>query len=308
MLRRGLLIAITILELTGCASVQVQRGKDLSTVGIQYTEATIALVDVAIDAMIDADSQALVRTKLPAAALQRPQYAPDKLQEKLDTSNKGLVENTKLYLSLRASLSAVEAYFKALQTLVDNPQSESAGSAVSTLADRVNAISKAVKGIQPVISNEQKTALSGLAKLVANEVHGAKVGAALKRDASVIGEALALQEALMENAETIIVGALNDENARFYVDKVRRPFEKQEIDRVWVTDRKTYIKAKATGVTAEALKSARAASKQMSKSWEKILSGVYDISETRKQIEEVEALVSAMVALKQAEKPKPPAQ
>jgi hypothetical protein len=46
----------------------------------------------------------------------------------------------------------------------------------------------------------------------------------------------------------------------------------------------------------------------MSKMWEKILSGVYDTSEIRHAIEEVEALASALTALKQAEKPKAPAQ
>jgi len=126
------------------------------------------------------------------------------------------------------------------------------------------------------------------------------LGAELKRDAPIIGEALLLQEKLLENAETVILAALKDENARFYIDKVQRPFEKQEIGDAWITDRKAYLKAKAIGEISEALKTARAASKQMSKTWEKILSGVYDASEMRQQIAEVEALVAATAALKQA--------
>jgi hypothetical protein len=241
-----------------------------------------------------------------------PQYTPDKLRERLDRSNKGLVQNARQYLSLRASLLNVQAYFKALQTLSENPQSETTASAVSTLADRINMVNNAIKGgngpVKPVISEAQKTALSGLVKLVANEVHAAMVGTALKRDASVIGEALLLQEMLLENAETVILGALKDEDARFYIDKVQRPFEKQEIGEAWIADRRAYLKAKAMGETSEALKVARTASEQMSKTWQKILSGVYDASEMREQVQQLEALVAAMAALKQAERPRAPTQ
>ena len=100
--RRGPAVAAVVLAVvfavTGCASVQVQRGKDLASAGVQYSKATIALVDVATDAMIDADSEAHVRTKLPAAALTRPDFAPEKLRGRLELSNKGLVENTALFL------------------------------------------------------------------------------------------------------------------------------------------------------------------------------------------------------------------
>jgi hypothetical protein len=303
-MQRSVLFLVVMVLLVGCASVEVQRGKDLATAGVQYATATASLVDVAIDSMIDADSEALVRSKLPSAALRNPAFTPDKLRERLAKSNEGLVQNAKLYLSLRASLVTVQDYFKALQTLADNPQSETTSSAVSNIADRINVINKVVKdgsaADKPLISDAQKDALSGLAKLVADQVHGAMLGAELKRDAPIIGEALLLQEKLLENAETVILAALKDENARFYIDKVQRPFEKQEIGDAWITDRKAYLKAKAIGEISEALKTARAASKQMSKTWEKILSGVYDASEMRQQIAEVEALVAATAALKQA--------
>lgn len=304
MQRMILLLMVTVAGLMGCASVEVQRGKDLATAGVQYTTATTALVDVAIDSMIDADSEARVRSKLTPEALKMAGLTPEKLSERLARSNEGLVKNAKLYLSLRASLVTVQDYFKALQTLADNPQSETTASAVSTVADRVNAISKSIKDVgapgTPLITDAQKTALSGLTKLVADQVHGVMVAAQLKRDAPIMGEALLLQERLLENAQTVILAAMNDENERFYVDKVQRPFETQEIGDAWITDRKMYLKAKAIGETSAALKMARDASKQMSKSWEKILSGVYDVSEMRQQIAEVEALVSATATLKQA--------
>lgn len=302
----------TAIALSACSSVEIQRGKSLATVGVQYSKATTALVDTATDAMINSDSEALVRSKLPPAALSQPGFSAENLRARLEQSNKGLVENTALLLSLRASLSTVESYFTALQSLVDNPQSEATAAAVATLSDRVNALNKVLNAgagpAKPVISDAQKSALSSLSKLVADQVHGAIVAHALRRDAPVIGEALLLQEMVWSVAAKIVSGALTDQTNRFYVDSVSRPFEKQEIGAAWVGDRNKYIKARAIGETSKEIQAARAASVQMNKTWEKILSGVYDTSEMRQQIAELEALVSAIVAVKEAEKPKAPAQ
>ncbi len=308
MIRAIFLLSFVIVGVIGCSSVELQRGKDLASAGVAYSVATSSLVDVTIDSMIDADSEAFLLTKLRPEALTTTAFSPEILRERLKESNTKLVSNAKQLMVLRASLVTVEAYFKVLQSLADNPQSETTATAVSTLSGRMNTLNKALKNsddlVKPAISEEQKTALSGLSKLVADQIHGAKVGFALKRDAKIIGEAILLQEKILGVAEKIILGSLNSKNNRFYIDKVQRPFEEQAIDMDWVKNRRVFLKAKAIGKTSEALKAVREASKQMGKTWEKILSGVYDTAEMRQQIEEVEAIVTAMLALKQAEKPK----
>lgn len=304
------IMAVAIAGASGCSTVDLQRGKDLSSAGVSYSQATSALIDVAVDSMINADSEAHVRTKLPQEALTKPEFTPEKLRARLEKSDEGLISNTSQLMTLKASVGSVEAYFKGLQSLADNPQSDTTASAVSTLADRVNALNGALKktegSVKPVISESQKTALSGLAKIVADQVHANKVGDALKRDAKVIGEAILLQEEILAFAEKVIVGDLNSKANRFYVDSVEESFEKQELDEKWVDNRRVYIKSKATGQVSEAVKTAKEASKQMGKTWEKILSGVYDVSEIRQQIQDLEAIVNALLALKQAEKPVAP--
>ncbi|MCK4815956.1 hypothetical protein KA005_09300 [bacterium] len=305
-----LILMFSFVVVTGCSSVAVQRGKDLSSAGVAYSEATASLIDVAIDSMVNADSEAFVRTKLRPEALTRPEYSVENLQDRLAKSNIELISNTKQLLILRASVGSVGSYFKALQSLADNPQSDTTSSAVSTLSDRVNSLNvvlnKGEGSVKPVISEAQKTALSGLAKLVADQVHGKKVATALKRDAHIIGEAILLQEQILSLAEKVIIGDLNSKTNKFYVDKVQRPFEKQTIDENWVNHRRVYVKAKATGEISTSIKAARDASKQMGDTWNKILSGVYDVSEMRQQIEDIESIVTTMLALKQAEKPKAP--
>ena len=306
------IIAIAIAGVTGCSTVDLQRGKDLSSAGVSYSKATSILIDVAVDSMINADSEAHIRTKLPQAVLIRPEYTPEKLRARLEKSDFELISNTTQLLTLKASVGSIEAYFSGLQTLADNPQSEATSSAVSTLADRVNALNGALKesegSVKPVISESQKTALSGLAKIVSDQVHAKKVGDALKRDAKIIGEAILLQEEILGFAEKVIIGDLNSKANRFYVDSVEEPFEKQTIDETWVNNRNIYIKAKATGQVSEAVKTAKEASKQMGKIWGKILSGVYDVSEIRQQIQDMEAIVNALLALKKVEKPVTPAE
>lgn len=49
------LLAASILA-SGCASVQVERGKDLSSAGIAYAKATGAVIEQAIDSAIDTSS------------------------------------------------------------------------------------------------------------------------------------------------------------------------------------------------------------------------------------------------------------
>jgi hypothetical protein len=297
-------LAIVMLLAAGCGSVQVQRGKSLATSGVAYAKATADLLDAANDAMIDADSEVFVRSRIRPSAL-TPERLQD-IQKDFDKKNDALVQNTRQFALLHKSLSATENYFLALQDLVDNPQSDATASAVSNLADQLNAVNGAIKGsaATPLLSEAQKTAIGGLTKLVADQVHGAVVAAALKRDAPLIGETLKLQEKLLEVSGSAIRSALIDRNNIFFVDSVEAPFTKQDIGAQWVADRNTYIKARAIGEVPKELQAARDAARQMDEIWRKILSGVYDTGEIAAQIAEIQALTAALVKVKQAEKPK----
>jgi hypothetical protein len=285
-----------LLLASGCAGVNVQRGKDLSTAGVAYTKATSAVVDATIDAMIDSESEALVRS------YEGPN-APKPDPTRLDKLNGLAIKNTATFLKMKASLAAVQAYFEGLQALVNDDSSTGAATAVGQLADHVNSLNRVLEGdpeAKDKISADQKSALSGLAKLVVDQVHGAKVAEALRRDAPVIGEALAFQAAILDNSALIIGNNLKQKANVFYVDRVRAPFAAGKIGASWVDDRRTYIRGAATGEVADSLKTAREASKQMTKAWEKVLSGTYDLSEMTTSIEELNDLLAAADALKKA--------
>jgi hypothetical protein len=301
--RAGPLLLTTFL-FWGCASTNVDRARDVSSAGVRYTQATSQVVDVAIDAIIDADSEAEVRRKPRPANMPTPEQRTKELDE-LDTQ---LVDNVVYYAKLRSSIGTLEAYFQALQALANGSQADATQAAVGTLADRVNSLNVALEagrpGVKPVLTDEQKSALTGLSKDVAKQVHGAVVGRALERDAPVIGKAILLQQQVLSVAESDISDKIMDANERFYVDKVLAPYQTATIDSTWVDDRRIYIKVKALGETLDTVKSAQVASKQMEAVWRKILSGDYSAAELATMLRETDELLGAVAALKAAEKPK----
>ena len=303
MIRCRLIVALAAILLTGCASVAVERAKDLSSAGIQYTRATAKVIDVASDAAVDADSdtQVVAKPRPPVSEDQQKQRAA-RLEE-LDVQ---LVKTISLYATLKRSVNAVEAYFKALQELANGSQAEVTGDAVKSVAERVNGLSDALeKGAgKPLLTSAQVSAIGGLAKVVAAQVHGAKVANALERDAPTIGRALALQERVLELAGDDIRNNLTKTNNQFYLTKVKTPYLKGDIDGTWADNRRAYLRVRALGQTEASVTSAQAAAKQMQIVWERILNGEYSARELTVMLNDTEDLLEAVNALKDASKAK----
>ncbi len=302
--RSGVLVLVTVL-FVGCASTNVNRAKDVSSAGIHYAQTTSDVVGVAIDSIIDTDSETQVRIKPRSTET----FSADERKKQLKDSDEGLIRSVVYYDKLRSSIGTLGAYFQALQALADGSQADATQAAVTTLADRVNSLNGALEAggpntPKPLLSDDQKNALAGLSNVVAKQVHGAVVGQALARDAPIIGKAILLQQRVLVQAETDISAGMKLANDKFYLDKVLKPYQTATMDSAWVDDRRTYIKVAALGQTLETVKSAQAASKQMEAAWRKILSGDYNVAEINAMLRETDELLAAVVKLKTAEKPK----
>ncbi len=301
---RGFIAVLSAL-LVGCAGVATQRAHDLSTAGTAYSKASENLIDAAMDASVDKDSFAKVTTKTRSGAPPPPR---DTLVRDLSQSDDGLVVTLTLYQQVRASLVALEAYFAALQELADNPQGEATGQAVKSLADHINDLDGVLsKDKKLALSPEQVTAISGLSKLVSDQIHGAIVANALRRDAATVGRMLALSRKAVRIAEQDITAYLALKQDAFYRDRVQKPYIAQTMDDQWIDDRRTYLKAAALGKASEEIVKAEAASAQMQATWEKILSGDLSAAELHKMLTEINQLFAAINTLKSAERPKAPA-
>ena len=166
-------LALTAALLTGCAGVAVDRSKNVSSAGIAYAQATAGVVDVAVDAALDASSERQVRAKPRPPVSESDQKAREAKLKELDDA---LTTNVSNYMRLKRSVTAVEAYFKALQQLADGSTAEGTEAAVKSLADRLNGLNNVLdkgEGGKPLISEERKGAIAGLSKLVAKEISAA---------------------------------------------------------------------------------------------------------------------------------------
>lgn len=286
--------------LTGCATVSVERARNVSSAGVAYAQATAGVIDVAMNASIDASSERQVRSKPRPPVSESDQALRAAGLKELDSE---LARNVVTYVRLKRSVNAVEAYFEALQQLADGSTAEATETAVKSLADRINGLNSALEkseGAKPLISDEKKTAIGGLAKLVAKQAHGALLARALERDAATVGRALALQELVLKAASDDIRANLNDAAARFYTDRIVSPYAAGNIGAAWVEDRRSYLKAHAIGNTTETISAAEAAARQMQTVWERILSGEYSAKELVASLKDTEELLGAVAALKDA--------
>jgi len=297
-------IVVLALLVAGCSTVSVDRAKSLSSAGVAYTKATSSLIDVAIDATLDGSSELQVRTK-PNTPV--PKAAEAGRVEFLTTLDTELIGNVVAYTRLKRSVAALEDYFQALSQLTDGSPADAADTAVRTLADRLNGVNEALdrKGDgKPLISDERKGALAGLAKVITKEVHGAAVSKALERDAPIIGRALVVQAMVVQAASDDIRTKLAAANASFYTDRVVGPYKSGNIGSAWIDDRRTYLKVKAVEVPPAEVATAEAAAKQVQSVWQRVLSGEYSPKELTATLKDVEELLSAVNALKTANKAK----
>jgi hypothetical protein len=292
------LVALVVAAVqVGCASVSVERGKDLSSAGIAYSQATAAVIDLAIDASIDASSESQIRKKMAAPTSDDQRKERTEFLAQLDGT---LVDNVRSYVKLKRSVSAVEAYFAGLQALAGANPGPAAEAAVGTLVDRVNGLNAALEAGKP-ISEEKKGAIAGLAGLLVKQAHGAAVARALERDAQPIGRALVLQELTLRAAASDIAAAMNNANARFYQDRVIRPYVEGGIGGAWAEDRRVALKTRAMGSTQVAVESAATAAAQMQAVWGRILSGETSGQEFLLIVRDVQELLDAANALKRAQ-------
>jgi hypothetical protein len=296
---------LLLASLAGCGGVAVQRAQDISSAGAAYAQASENLMDAAMSASIDSDSYSKLATKVRSGD---PKPPADQLRNELRSSDDGLVITLTRYQQLRASFVTLGAYFTALQELAANPHSEATATAVKSLAERANELDAVLtKDKELALTPAQITALSGLSKLVADQIHGAVIASALRRDAEAIGRTLAISQKAIRLAEKDVRDYLILKQDAFFRENVQKPYVAQSMNDQWVADRRTYLKAVALGKASEEIQKAEAASAQMQKTWEKILAGDLSAAELHKMLGEINQLLAAVDTLKSAEHPKKPA-
>lgn len=290
------LYAAAALVQGGCASVSVERGKDLSSAGVAYAQATAAVIDMAVDAAIDASSERQIRKRMGPATTPQERAEREATLKELDQA---LVENVQNYVRLKRSVGAVQAYFTGLQALAGATPAQATENAVQGLVGHVNGLNLALQGGKE-IGSEKSSAIAGIAGMFVKQAHGAALARALERDAPIIARALVLQELALRLAVGDVVASMNDANARFERDRVIKPYLAGGVGQDWADDRRTAVKTRAIGTSPQAVASAADAARQMQAVWGRILSGETSGAEFSLMLREVQELLTAANALKKA--------
>lgn len=280
-----LVVGLTAVIISGCATQSIQLGKDLSKSGVTYTEAVDKLLLVTTERVIDFDN----------AEVKKSRRGTTGLEEMIRAKDEAVLDLILEIEKFRLQTKLLKAYFINLQALSDSPVKNDTGEAVKTLSDSISKLNKSLSG-KDKLTDDQKTQISTFSGLVTNSIHAAKVKDALHRDAKVIGENLALQEIQLRNISDILKDRFDSENDLFYKEKIIAPFKntKQTLGNDWDSDRKQWFK---TQFISQQLLTAQEAAKQLRGVWADILQGKPDIDSLNVLITEVNEFVVVVHAL-----------
>ena len=268
--RRFFVLSGLILLLSGCisSSQKIQYGRDLSTSGIRYAKAVNGLLDVTIDRVIDFDSSEAIRIRKRADESTLKQKIQERDSLQLDLLNE--------LNSFRRYTQQLKVYFLNLQALANSPVQAESGSAVRELSESVRNANNEIRSNSSIrLSEEEMDGIAALSQSVAKGVHAAKIDAALRRDAKVIGEQLLLHEKLLANLTGMLTDRTEIESDEFRNTRVTGPYinKKVEIGDQGKKDRKRWLKSQ---FTSESLNKAKEAARQLRTVWEQILQGRSD--------------------------------
>ena len=167
------------------------------------------------------------------------------LMDIITCKNKALIKILKEFSAFRAQTKLLKAYYINLQALADSSIKDDAGEAVKSLSD--------------------------------STIHAAKIKRALKRDAEVVGEYMALQENQLKKITAMLKDRYAAENDLFLNKNVIVPYVdvNKPLPENWSKDRKKWAK---TQFMNQQLATGNEAAKQLRGVWGDILQGKTDIN------------------------------
>jgi len=277
-MQRLLAVVMIAAAVSGCSTVSVNRAQGAAEAGKAFTQTMGKVNDLALDRSISFTADFL-STDAP-----RDEATLNQLTSDIRTRSK-LIGDYKAYLQ------ALADYFSELEGLSKGDQSEGTATALGKVLDSLKAPPTDLK-----ISDDRKKALTGLAGLVAKQVHAAAVERALTRDADDVAQAIAVSEKVLD--EQIRWISFRERAARElnYTKKVRTPFlSNQPLTEDWKKSWSAYVRTPPTIVLLE---EAREATATLQKAWRGVLRGEYSFAELQASLLNVKAGVEALTALK----------
>jgi hypothetical protein len=277
--QRFAVTALCTLMLTGCVTTSVDRAIGVSDTGKAYVETLEKVNNLALDKSIEFTANLL--PVLP------------RTEDIFDATTEEIKKRVLLVRDAREYLDNLASYFSELDALAKGDQSDATANALGRVADSLKAEPTQIK-----LSDEKKKAITGLAGFVAKQAHSAAVEKALKRDADIVAQALAISEKMLDEQIRWIELRAEADRKKNFNDKVKKPFiAGDQLGQDW---KNTWSDSVRTPPVISLLVEAKQASSEMQKAWINVLRGQYSYAEIQSSLKNVKAGMDALTTLKDA--------
>lgn len=282
--------------LGGCSNSTLVKTMDLSASSIAYTETVNELLDQTIGHVIDVDSKELLRTRIG-------KHRAEKLKER-NQSLKILIAEINEF---RYQTFLMNNYFVNLQALADSTVKDDIGVNVGRISSRIHYMNNRPRDandetrISRLLTEEEEGYISKLGSMLVGSYYGARIEAALRRDAPIIGKQMLLQEKQLTHILDIFRDRIDAESRMHLTDEVVAPYVNPEIQILdkepWMSDRRRWFELQQAQPIFNDVKEAH---KALQLAWEDILRGKKDIGSVDIMLADVNNFLGTLHALDQS--------
>lgn len=288
-------ISITLL-LTACSNSTLVKTQNLSASSVAYTETVNELLDKTIDHVIDVDSKDLIRSRVSTN--------PRKMLKERNKSLNALIDEINYF---RHQTSLMNNYFVNLQALADSTVKDDIGVNVGKISSRIQymnnrpANAEDEKRIARLLTADEESYVGKLAGMIVGSYYAARIEAALRRDAPIIGKQMLLQEKQLNHILGILKDRIDVGSRMHLTEKVVSPFLDNEeglFDELsWIENRRQWFQLKQAAPIFGDVKDAH---KALRVAWEDILRGKSDIGSVDIMLGDVNDFLGTLHALDQS--------
>lgn len=289
-------LSVGTLLLAGCSNSTLVKTQDLSASSVAYTDTINELLDETIKQVIDVDSRELIRA--------RAATNPKKV---LNQRNKSLTELIGKINYFRQQTSLMNNYFVNLQSLADSTVKDDVGVSVGRISSRIHYMNNRPQNaederrITRLLNEEEEGYIGKLTGMIVGSYYAARIEAALRRDAPIIGKQMLLQEKQLNHIVGILKDRLDVGNTMHLTDNVVGPYIDKDggsFDKnTWMESRRQWFQLEKAAPIFGKVKEAHTALRE---AWEDILRGKKDIGSVDIMLADVNDFLGTLHALDQS--------
>lgn len=263
---------LAVLATAACASTTPTQLEGVAKTGRQYTQTLKKVSSFALDHSLEFTADLLPELPRDNATLQ--------VQTEAMRDRARLLDELSMYFDTQA------LYFSELEALAKGDTSAGTARALKKLVEALNK-SPELGGITRV----RKDAMAGLAGHVADWKHSVDVKAVLIRDAETVGQALLLNQLVLEEQIEWVTQRETLARQVEYREKIQKPFVgEKKLPEAW---KKAWIADIKRPPTIALLQEAREASLAMQQAWVDVLRGQGGFDHLRAALDQINTYLQA---------------